>query len=51
MRLALNPILDDVPLAAVALRIAVTVYILGLAVTLWRVNVRELGGGAPVTFG
>ncbi|WP_245003965.1 hypothetical protein [Bradyrhizobium liaoningense] len=32
------------------LRVAVSVYILGLAVMLWRVNVRELRRGAVVTF-
>ena len=51
LRLALGPIVSDIPLAAVVLRIAVTVYILGLAAMLWRVNTRELRDGAAVTFG
>jgi threonine/homoserine/homoserine lactone efflux protein len=50
LRLALGPIVNDIPVAAVVLRVAVTVYILCLAVMLWRVNVREQRNGAPVTF-
>ncbi|MBR1131119.1 LysE family translocator [Bradyrhizobium iriomotense] len=50
LRLALEPIVSDIPLAALVLRIAVSVYILGLAVMLWRVNARELRHGAVVTF-
>ncbi|TQF26532.1 hypothetical protein UNPF46_33435 [Bradyrhizobium sp. UNPF46] len=50
LRLALGPVVSGIPLAAVALRVAVTVYILGLAVMLWRVNARELRDGAVVTF-
>ncbi|OPY98739.1 hypothetical protein A5906_29585 [Bradyrhizobium sacchari] len=50
LRLALGPVVSDIPLAAVALRIAVTVYILGLAAMLWRVNARELHHGVVVTF-
>ncbi|WP_453950220.1 LysE family translocator [Bradyrhizobium sp. USDA 377] len=50
LRLALGPVVSGVPLAAVVLRVAVTVYILGLAVMLWRVNARELRHGAVVTF-
>ncbi|MBR0786396.1 LysE family translocator [Bradyrhizobium iriomotense] len=50
LRLALGPIVSDIPLAAVVLRVAVTVYILGLAVMLWRVNARGLRDGAVVTF-
>ncbi|MBB4364205.1 threonine/homoserine/homoserine lactone efflux protein [Bradyrhizobium sp. CIR18] len=51
LRLALGPIVMDIPLAAVLLRVAVTIYILCLAAMLWRVNTRELRDGAPVTFG
>ncbi|GMO11274.1 LysE family translocator [Bradyrhizobium sp. TM233] len=51
LRLALGPLVSDIPLAAVVLRVAVTAYILCLAVMLWRVNTRELRDGAPVTFG
>jgi len=50
LRLALGPVVSGIPLAAVVLRVAVCVYILGLAVTLWRVNARELRDGAAVTF-
>lgn len=50
LRLALGPIVSDIPLAAMVLRVAVTVYILCLAVMLWRFRSRELRGGAPVTF-
>jgi threonine/homoserine/homoserine lactone efflux protein len=50
LRLALGPIVSDIPLAAVVLRVAVTIYILCLAVMLWRVNTRELRDGAAVTF-
>lgn len=50
LRLAIGPVVSGIPLAAVALRVAVTVYILGLAVMLWRVNARELRDGAVVTF-
>ncbi|MBB4377750.1 hypothetical protein SAMN05216573_103513 [Bradyrhizobium sp. Rc3b] len=51
LRLALGPIVMDIPLAAVLLRVAVTIYILCLAAMLWRVNTRELRDGAAVTFG
>ncbi|MCS3727206.1 LysE family translocator [Bradyrhizobium betae] len=51
LRTALGPIVSDIPLAAVVLRVAVTIYILCLAVMLWRVNTRELRDGAAVTFG
>jgi len=51
LRLALGPIVGDIPIAALVLRVAVTVYILCLAFMLWRVNTRELRDGAPVTFG
>ncbi len=51
LRVALGPVVSDIPIAAVVLRIAVTIYILCLAVTLWRVNARELRDGALVTFG
>lgn len=51
LRLALGPIVSDIPLAALALRVAVTVYILCLAFMLWRVNTRERRDGAPVRFG
>jgi threonine/homoserine/homoserine lactone efflux protein len=51
LRLALGPIVMDIPLAAVVLRVAVTIYILCLAVMLWRVNARELRDGTAVTFG
>lgn len=51
LRMALGPIVSDVPLAAVVLRVAVTIYILFLAAMLWRVNTRELRDGAAVTFG
>ncbi|GMP09607.1 MULTISPECIES: LysE family translocator [Bradyrhizobium] len=51
LRLALGPLVSDIPVAAVVLRVAVTAYILCLAVMLWRVNKRELRDGAPVTFG
>ncbi|WP_063690090.1 LysE family translocator [Bradyrhizobium stylosanthis] len=50
-RLALGPVLSNIPVAAVALRGAVTVYILGLAVVLWRFRANELRAGAPVQFG
>jgi threonine/homoserine/homoserine lactone efflux protein len=50
LRLALGPIVSDIPIAAMVLRVAVTVYILCLAVMLWRFRSRELRGGAPVTF-
>ncbi|WP_271571726.1 LysE family translocator [Bradyrhizobium sp. CCBAU 11386] len=50
LRLALGPVVSGIPVAAVVLRVAVSVYILGLAVMLWRVNARELRGGAVVTF-
>ena len=50
LRLALGPVVSGIPLAAFVLRVAVSVYILGLAVTLWRVNARELRDGAAVTF-
>ena len=51
LRLALGPLVSDIPVAALVLRVAVTVYILGLAFMLWRVNTRELRDGAAVTFG
>jgi len=51
LRLALGPIVSDIPVAALALRVAVTVYILCLAFMLWRVNTRERRDGAPVRFG
>ncbi|WP_025034287.1 LysE family translocator [Bradyrhizobium sp. DOA9] len=51
LRLALGPLISDIPIAALVLRVAVTIYILCLAVMLWRVNTRELRGGAAVTFG
>ena len=51
LRLALGPIVMDIPLAAVVLRVAVTIYILCLAVMLWRVNTCEVRDGAPVAFG
>ncbi|WP_375312938.1 LysE family transporter [Bradyrhizobium sp. A5] len=51
LRTALGPIVSDIPLAAIVLRVAVTIYILCLAVMLWRVNTRELRDGAAVTFG
>jgi len=51
LRTALGPIVSDIPFAAVVLRVAVTIYILCLAVMLWRVNTRELRDGAAVTFG
>ncbi|MCJ9703311.1 LysE family translocator [Bradyrhizobium sp. SHOUNA76] len=51
LRLALGPIVSDIPIAALALRVAVTVYILCLAFMLWRVNTRERRDGAPVRFG
>ncbi|MDA9532377.1 LysE family translocator [Bradyrhizobium sp. CCBAU 25338] len=50
LRLALGPVINDIPIAAIVLRVAVTVYILCLAVMLWRVNTRELRAGAAVTF-
>lgn len=51
LRLALGPIVSDIPLAGIVLRVAVTIYILCLAVMLWRFRSRELRSGAPVTFG
>ncbi|UWU86187.1 hypothetical protein N2605_06970 [Bradyrhizobium yuanmingense] len=42
LRLALGPVISDIPIAALLLRVAVTIYILCLAVMLWRVNTREL---------
>ncbi|MFB6450946.1 LysE family translocator [Bradyrhizobium tunisiense] len=51
LRLALGSVVSDIPIAALVLRVAVTVYILCLAFMLWRVNTRELRDGAPVTFG
>lgn len=51
LRLALGPIVNDIPIAAMVLRVAVTIYILCLAVMLWRVNTREQRDGAPVMFG
>jgi threonine/homoserine/homoserine lactone efflux protein len=51
LRVALGPIVSNIPIATVVLRVAVTIYILCLAVALWRVNARELRDGAPVTFG
>ena len=51
LRLVLGPIVSDVPIAALVLRLAVTVYILGLAIMLWRFRSRELRGRTPVTFG
>ncbi|MFT4117835.1 LysE family translocator [Bradyrhizobium sp.] len=50
LRLALGPIVGGIPIVALVLRVAVTIYILGLAVTLWRLNTRELREGAAVTF-
>lgn len=50
LRLALGPIMSDVPIAATILRVAATTYILSLAVTLWRVNAGEQRDGPPVTF-
>ncbi|PDT89711.1 hypothetical protein CO669_13020 [Bradyrhizobium sp. Y36] len=50
LRLALGPLVSDIPVAALVLRVAVTVYILCLAFMLWRVNARELRDGVPVTF-
>jgi threonine/homoserine/homoserine lactone efflux protein len=46
LRLALGPLVSDIPIAALVLRVAVTVYILGLAFMLWWVNTRELRDGA-----
>ncbi|MBR0839881.1 LysE family transporter [Bradyrhizobium liaoningense] len=51
LRLALGPIVSDIPIAALVLRVAVTIYILCLAVMLWRFRSRQLRGGAPVMFG
>lgn len=51
LRLAFAPILSDIPVAAVVLRAAVTIYIIGLAVALWRFRAHELRAGAPVLFG
>lgn len=51
LRLALGPIVSDIPVATLVLRVAVTIYILCLAVMLWRFRARELRSGAPVTFG
>ncbi|BAL74598.1 LysE family translocator [Bradyrhizobium cosmicum] len=51
LRTTLGPIVSDIPFAAVVLRVAVTIYILCLAIMLWRVNTRELRDGAAVTFG
>jgi threonine/homoserine/homoserine lactone efflux protein len=51
LRLALGPIVNDIPIAAVVLRAAVTIYILCLAVMLWRVNAGEQRDGSPITFG
>lgn len=51
LRLALGPIVSDIPIASLVLRVAVTIYILCLAVMLWRFRARELRSGAPVMFG
>ena len=50
LRLVLGPVMLDIPIVAVILRAIVTIYILCLAVTLWRHRSREFGDGPAVTF-
>lgn len=50
LRLVLEPLVIGVPLAALLLRVAVTVYVLYLALLLWRYRARDVGEVTPVTF-
>lgn len=50
LRLALGPVVSDVPLVGAVLRVAVTVYVLCLAAMLWRFRASDLRSSAPVTF-
>jgi threonine/homoserine/homoserine lactone efflux protein len=49
-RLVLGPLVIGIPMAGVALRAAITIYVLHLARLLWRYRVRELADATPVTF-
>jgi threonine/homoserine/homoserine lactone efflux protein len=51
LRLLLGPIMADVPVTAIVLRAAVTLYVLYLAGMLWRAQPRDLCGAAPARFG
>jgi threonine/homoserine/homoserine lactone efflux protein len=51
LRLVLGPIVMEIPVAGVVLRLAVTLYVLHLAGMLWRARPREPRDAAPVRFG
>ena len=49
-RFVLGPLVIGVPLAGLLLRVAVTVYVLYLALLLWRYRARDVGEATTVTF-
>jgi threonine/homoserine/homoserine lactone efflux protein len=51
LRLVLGPIMAEVPVAGIVLRVAVTLYVLHLASMLWRARTHGLRDAAPVRFG
>jgi threonine/homoserine/homoserine lactone efflux protein len=51
LRLVLGPIVMEIPVAGVVLRLAITLYVLHLASMLWRARPHELRDAAPVRFG
>lgn len=51
LRLVLGPIVAEIPVAGVVLRLAVTFYVLHLASMLWRGRPQERRDAAPVRFG
>lgn len=51
LRLVLGPIMAEVPVAGIVLRVAVTLYVLHLAGMLWRTRPQGLRDAAPVRFG
>ena len=50
LRFVLGPLVIGVPLAGLLLRVAVTVYVLYLALLLWRYRARDVGEATTVTF-
>jgi threonine/homoserine/homoserine lactone efflux protein len=50
LRSLLGPLMVALPSIGIALRLAVTIYLVYLAARLWRHGARELGDRAPVTF-
>ena len=51
LRLVLGPVMIDIPIVGIILRAIVTIYILCLAVMLWRHRAREPGDAPAVAFG